>query len=648
MAIGDLNPAVWRIDVYELKPDSPFAGVIADLSNLYTSDLTITKQRNYPDEIRFTLDLQQLENRATSINKTSRELLEPYRHKIRCYRNNEFVAQGIVIKTTVNLNNNAKNTVEVQCADTLTLLEKRLIHQDYGEGSWADFAKNVIYDAQHEPNRIYNYAWEGDGISINNAWFRGWKYLPGLDTLRDYPEWEPNKLYSMYDTCTHEGKFWEAKEHAFYSGETWSSSNWTLLGILDQETGEVSAAYGVWREDDEEPGPTGTALGGWGGTSSCHMTSRTMTINNGSGGEISMKDSTVSSTLTAPYQKCEGAPRLPQEYQEVEYLESSYGKTSANELGPYIDTKINAKAYSCRLKYTLDHQIASDAATTHWHVLLGVSNGMDNGTWTWPPQFNFALNSAGQYALEYAYASSGSSASIVGPVWSANRKTIVLDALSDIPSFTVNGSTYTGTTARGDDVGPNANIFVFARSFVSPSSSYYQNGSFCAPMKLYSLKIEDSRRVLRDYVPCRRKSDNTPGLYDLITGTFFTNAGTGNFTVGSNVLYEDEYEKNSFVVDTSDVTETHSGAEAALTSIDYSTLETKFEEQFPEILDEDIYPIGVYFDSYNNGYRCRIKLSATPTNYSSAWQELWIGSSLTNAKETLTPWGIIIDDGEGE
>ena len=38
----------------------------------------------------------------------------------------------------------------------------------------------------------------------------------------------------------------------------------------------------------------------------------------------------------------------------------------------------------------------------------------------------------------------------------------------------------------------------------------------------------------RDYVPCL-KTDNTPALYDRVTGTFFVNAGTGTFTQGDDI-----------------------------------------------------------------------------------------------------------------
>lgn len=40
---------------------------------------------------------------------------------------------------------------------------------------------------------------------------------------------------------------------------------------------------------------------------------------------------------------------------------------------------------------------------------------------------------------------------------------------------------------------------------------------------------------IRDLVPCYRKSDNEVGMYDLISDTFFTNQGTGQFTYGSEV-----------------------------------------------------------------------------------------------------------------
>ncbi len=49
--------------------------------------------------------------------------------------------------------------------------------------------------------------------------------------------------------------------------------------------------------------------------------------------------------------------------------------------------------------------------------------------------------------------------------------------------------------------------------------------------KLYKLKITING-VVSNFVPARRNSDNSIGLYETVSGTFFTNAGTGTFIAG--------------------------------------------------------------------------------------------------------------------
>lgn len=41
--------------------------------------------------------------------------------------------------------------------------------------------------------------------------------------------------------------------------------------------------------------------------------------------------------------------------------------------------------------------------------------------------------------------------------------------------------------------------------------------------------------LLRDMIPCYRRSDNVIGMFDLVSQAFFTNVGTGVFTVGEDV-----------------------------------------------------------------------------------------------------------------
>ena len=52
-----------------------------------------------------------------------------------------------------------------------------------------------------------------------------------------------------------------------------------------------------------------------------------------------------------------------------------------------------------------------------------------------------------------------------------------------------------------------------------------------ASFKLYNFAIKSYGITVRYFVPCIRNSDSVAGLYDLIYGQFYTNAGTGTFIV---------------------------------------------------------------------------------------------------------------------
>lgn len=52
---------------------------------------------------------------------------------------------------------------------------------------------------------------------------------------------------------------------------------------------------------------------------------------------------------------------------------------------------------------------------------------------------------------------------------------------------------------------------------------------------LYNARISDGHEVIRDYIPCYRKSDGEIGLYEKVTGQFLTSAGGGSFAKGADV-----------------------------------------------------------------------------------------------------------------
>lgn len=53
----------------------------------------------------------------------------------------------------------------------------------------------------------------------------------------------------------------------------------------------------------------------------------------------------------------------------------------------------------------------------------------------------------------------------------------------------------------------------------------------------YFRKYNNNNELLMYLIPCYRKADNVIGMYDLVNGVFYTNQGTGTFLKGNNVIY---------------------------------------------------------------------------------------------------------------
>lgn len=60
----------------------------------------------------------------------------------------------------------------------------------------------------------------------------------------------------------------------------------------------------------------------------------------------------------------------------------------------------------------------------------------------------------------------------------------------------------------------------------------------CLRAKVYAYQHKKDGVLVRDFVPCYRISDGVIGMYDLISKTFYTNAGLNSFTNGPDILAE--------------------------------------------------------------------------------------------------------------
>lgn len=189
-------------------------------------------------------------------------------------------------------------------------------------------------------------------------------------------------------------------------------------------------------------------------------------------------------------------PRLPNEYQEVEYIQSTGTQ--------YINTNVLANTIG---RFFLNAQFIQ---------ISGELNGAISS--------GFALD-IGIISNKFFLRNGVANDVTVGA--DINRHEFEVDTINSkcyIDGVVV--STKSGTK-------PNFNLYLFARN--NESLGVVTTAYFCKE-RIYACKLYDlSNTLIRDFIPCYRKSDNTVGLYDLVNNTFYINQGTGVFTAGEEI-----------------------------------------------------------------------------------------------------------------
>ena len=70
------------------------------------------------------------------------------------------------------------------------------------------------------------------------------------------------------------------------------------------------------------------------------------------------------------------------------------------------------------------------------------------------------------------------------------------------------------------------------RPYTGNSNLIVGYGSNSMSMRVYNVKMYNSGNLDLNLIPAKRNSDGVLGMYDSISGQFFTNSGTGTFTAG--------------------------------------------------------------------------------------------------------------------
>lgn len=205
---------------------------------------------------------------------------------------------------------------------------------------------------------------------------------------------------------------------------------------------------------------------------------------------------------------------LPDGYQQLEYIESTgtqyidTGISSANVTQCKVNTKFKFGTISSS-RYVLG-TLDRDAAVTKdsaFGCLISYTDGKN-----WCNNYAFTASATQmdrieittdtEYEYELAYANQVSSCKLNDTVRSYNN---------DSATKSLNGSMY---IFAGNDTG--------------------SVGKFIG--KIYYFRMELNNSLVANMVPCRRNSDNELGMYDTVSGQFFTNAGTGDFVAGPTAV----------------------------------------------------------------------------------------------------------------
>ena len=211
---------------------------------------------------------------------------------------------------------------------------------------------------------------------------------------------------------------------------------------------------------------------------------------------------TDSKTVTVTAESVTLDAFVPAGYTLLEYIESTGTQ--------YIDSGL-----SMNNGFVADFTVEHTAATSNGFILGAGST---------------ARNYIGIYANKWEL---GSSTAYNGYSTSQNTKYTATAATITPPYLIVNGEQQTLTTIINGQPKTSVNLFIFAIHYENGPAGLYFVGRLYDQMAVYT----DSGKTdcVARFFPVKRDSDDVVGLYDVVRGQFFTNAGSGVFTAGPEV-----------------------------------------------------------------------------------------------------------------
>ena len=201
-------------------------------------------------------------------------------------------------------------------------------------------------------------------------------------------------------------------------------------------------------------------------------------------------------------------PRLPAEYQEVEYIQSNGTQ--------YID--LNIVATSIQRQYIEFGWGSGSPRVLNGSYDKNLTDGSFSGLVYISGHPRLFIYPAASPSIDCGYL----------PPQDYTKQYYDIDMRGDAYCCNINGTIYIGE--QNKNISTTLSMYLL---YCHTVDDYYSSQK--ARGRLFSYKLWQNNNLVRDLVPCYRKADGVIGLYDLVNGTFYTNAGTGSFTKGNNV-----------------------------------------------------------------------------------------------------------------
>lgn len=197
---------------------------------------------------------------------------------------------------------------------------------------------------------------------------------------------------------------------------------------------------------------------------------------------------------------------LPPEYQQVEYV-------GASDSGSYIDVGVTIGASS---EIYVKFMVTSASESPYHTDIFGFSGAGAN------------------YLIRYE------SRSTYPSIWRTGGSHVSLGikysiGFNYIYEAIINENNNSKAIVNNIDIGaiPNNGSVPTYRCFLMASYGIANGRPYASGcQRIYSFIIRENGSEIRNMIPCYRKSDREVGMYDVINGIFYTNAGTGTFTYG--------------------------------------------------------------------------------------------------------------------